>query len=70
MSNEPRNHGEGNPEAAENFNDAEQEFVRSARGRKRIQEGPKVRPEEEVELAEAERAGRDRKRDSNNASSS
>ena len=47
----PSNHGEGNPEAADRFNTAEREFVGSARGKKKIQEGADVRPEEEAELA-------------------
>jgi hypothetical protein len=54
------NHGEGNPEAAERFNSAEQQFVDSARGKQKIQEGAKVRPEEEADLAKAEKAGRER----------
>jgi hypothetical protein len=51
----PRNHGEGDPEAAQRFNEAEAAFVKSERGRTKIQKGPQVRPEEESELAEAER---------------
>ena len=54
----PSNHGEGNPEAAERFNTEEREFVNSKRGKQKIQEGPKVRPEEEAGLADAEKAGR------------
>jgi hypothetical protein len=54
------NHGEGNPEAADRFNIAEQEFVSSARGKKKIQEGAAVRPEEEADLASAEQLGRER----------
>jgi hypothetical protein len=52
------NHGEGNPEAAEHFNSAERQFVESERGKKKISEGPKVRPSEEADLAEAERIAR------------
>lgn len=52
------NHGEGNPEAADRFNSAEQEFVNSKRGNRKIQEGTRVRPEEEAELAKAEKIGR------------
>ena len=37
------NHGEGDPEAAERFNTAEQAFVESARGKKAISEGTQVR---------------------------
>jgi hypothetical protein len=54
----PSNHGEGNPEAADRFNSAEHEFVDSKRGKQKIQEGAKVRPEEEAALADAEKAGR------------
>jgi hypothetical protein len=56
----PSNHGEGNPEAADRFNTAEREFVSSARGKKKIQEGADVRPEEEADLAASEQLGRER----------
>jgi hypothetical protein len=52
------NHGEGNPEAAEHFNKAEQEFVASKRGQQKIREAGNVRPEEEPELEAAERITR------------
>lgn len=57
------NHGEGDPEAADRFNSAEREFVDSPRGRRKIQEGANVRPEEEADLAEAEQIGRERAKD-------
>jgi hypothetical protein len=57
------NHGEGNPEAADNFNTAERAFVESARGKKKVKEGPKVQPSEETDLAKAEQAGRDHAKD-------
>jgi hypothetical protein len=57
------NHGEGNPEAAENFNRDEQEFVNSPRGKQKIQQGPQVRPDEEAELAQAEESARERAKD-------
>jgi hypothetical protein len=60
MSNEPTNHGEGDPEAAERFNKAEREFVDSPRGKQKIQTGPEVRPQEAAELAKAEKLGRER----------
>jgi hypothetical protein len=61
MSNEsPTNHGEGNPEAADRFNTAEREFVDSARGKKKIHEGPQVQSDEEAGLAKAEELGRQR----------
>ena len=56
----PSNHGEGNPEAADRFNTAEREFVSSVRGKKKIQEGADVRPDEEADLAESEQLGRER----------
>ena len=59
----PQNHGEGNAEAADRFNSAEQEFVNSQRGKRKIEEGAKVRPEEEAELANAERVGREHAKD-------
>jgi len=52
------NHGEGNPEAADRFNSAEQNFVNSKRGDRKIHEGAQVRPEEEADLANAEKIGR------------
>lgn len=54
------NHGEGNPEAADEFNSAERKFVNSPRGKRKIQEGPHVSPAEEAELADAEQRGRER----------
>jgi hypothetical protein len=60
MGNESsENHGEGNPEAAERFNEAEQQFIKSPRGQQKIKEGPQVRPEEQAELERAERIGRE-----------
>jgi hypothetical protein len=59
----PANHGEGNPEAAERFNEAERKFVNSDRGKQKIKEGPHVKPNEEAGLAEAERQGRERAKD-------
>ena len=57
-----RNHGEGDPQAAERFNEAETAFVKSARGRRAVRKGTKVRPEEEAALQDAERRGRERSR--------
>jgi hypothetical protein len=54
------NHGEGNPEAAEEFNKAEQDFVNSPRGKAKIGKGPNVRPEEEADLAQAEQRAKAR----------
>jgi len=63
MINKPSNHGEGNPEAAERFNEAEREFVKSDRGKQKIQKGAQVRPDEEADLAKAEQRGRERAKD-------
>jgi hypothetical protein len=61
MGTESRsNHGEGNPEAANEFNSREQEFVNSASGKKKIAQGAEVRPEDEASLLEAEHLGRQR----------
>jgi hypothetical protein len=57
------NHGEGNPEAAESFNRAEEQFVNSERGKEKIRRGAEVQPDEESELAAAERAGRQHAKD-------
>jgi hypothetical protein len=57
------NHGEGDPEAADRFNTAEREFVNSARGKQKIQEGAQVRPDEAADLANAEKLGRERAKD-------
>ncbi len=57
-----KNHGEGNPEAAEEFNSAERAFVESPRGKQKIAKGPQVRPDEEAELSRAEQTARDHAR--------
>jgi len=64
MSNKsPSNHGEGDPQAAERFNTAERKFVSSDRGKKKIKEGPQVKPSEEADLARAEELGREHAKD-------
>lgn len=68
MINEPSNHGEGNPEAAERFNEAEREFVKSDRGKQKIQKGAQVRPDEEADLEKAEQRGRERAKDDDSGS--
>jgi hypothetical protein len=71
MANEPpSNHGEGDPEAAEQFNKAEREFVNSDRGKQKIKKGAQVRPDEEAELAKAEQRGRERAKDDDSDSPS
>jgi hypothetical protein len=59
-TNSKSNHGEGDPESAKRFNEAETRFVDSARGKQKVRDGAKVRPDEESELAEAERLGKAR----------
>jgi hypothetical protein len=60
MPSSPTNHGEGNPQAAEEFNQAEREFVNSPQGKKKISEGPQVRADEEADLKEAEQRAKAR----------
>jgi hypothetical protein len=55
-----RNHGEGDPEAAARFNEAEQRFVGSVEGERAIRKGARVKPEEEAALKDAERRGKER----------
>ncbi len=54
------NHGEGDPESAQRFNDAETRFVDSAQGKHKVREGANVRSDEELGLAQAERLGKAR----------
>ena len=54
MEKSPTNFGEGNPEAAAEFNKAEQAFVNSARGKQKIERGPQVGAGEERDLEQAE----------------
>jgi hypothetical protein len=64
MSNSsPDNHGEGDPVAAKRFNKSEQAFVTSARGKQAVLDAGKVRPDEEAQLANAERLGKRRAKD-------
>jgi superoxide dismutase, Fe-Mn family len=56
----PGNHGEGDPQAAARFNDAQTGFVASARGTRKIRDGAAVRPDEEAALEEAARVGKAR----------
>ena len=60
MEKSPANHGEGNPEAAAEFNEAEQKFVKSERGKQKIERGPQVRPGEESALEQAEETAKAR----------
>ena len=59
-TNPSDNHGEGNPEAAKRFNEAETRFVQSARGKKKIQQGANVQRGEEAELEKAAQLGKQR----------
>jgi hypothetical protein len=60
MKQHGTNHGEGNPEAAAEFNKAEQKFVNSPKGKTKIAEGPHVRPDEEADLEQAEQRAKAR----------
>ena len=60
MNRRNANHGEGDPDAAERFNNAQTEFVKSARGKRVMRKGARVDPEEEPALRQAEQRGRAR----------
>ena len=60
MDKRPTNNGEGNPQAAEDFNKAERDFVASEKGQRKIKEGPHVKPGEEAALQQAEQRGKSR----------
>jgi hypothetical protein len=60
MQEKSTNHGEGNPEAAAEFNEAERKFVNSPQGKAKISKGPQVRPDEEAELEQAEQRAKAR----------
>jgi hypothetical protein len=62
MEKSPTNFGEGNPEAAAEFNEAEQKFVKSERGKQKIRRGAEVRPGEESALEQAEATAKARGR--------
>jgi hypothetical protein len=47
-TNSKPGHGEGDPESAKRFNEAETRFVDSARGKQKVRDGAKVRPEHEA----------------------
>jgi len=59
-STEGRNQGEGNREAAREFNAEEQRFVQSEGGQRKIREGTHLQPEEEREAREAEQQAKER----------
>lgn len=56
------NQGEGDKESARRFNEAEQSFVNSRRGKQAIAQAGDVEPAEAEVLEQAERAGRARAR--------
>jgi hypothetical protein len=60
MEKSPTNFGEGNPEAAAEFNEAEQKFVKSDRGKDKIRRGAQVGPGEESALEQAEESAKAR----------
>ena len=62
MEKSPTNFGEGNPEAAAEFNESERTFVKSARGKQKIRRGAQVRPDEESALEQAEASAKARAR--------
>jgi hypothetical protein len=67
MEKSPTNHVEGNPQAAEEFNEAEREFVTSPRGKKKIRKGPQVKPGEERDLEQAEQRAKARGKNDDSA---
>jgi hypothetical protein len=66
-TNSKTNHGEGNPQAAKRFNEAETRFVESARGKQKVREGANIRPDEESALVDAERLSKARAKGSDAA---
>ena len=55
------NQGEGDRKSARRFNETEQQFVESERGREKIRSGDRPKtPEQERELEDAERAAQRR----------
>jgi hypothetical protein len=60
MKDKSTNHGEGNPEAAAEFNKAERKFVDSPQGKEKISKGPQVRPDEQADLEQAEQRAKAR----------
>ena len=60
MDKQPKNHGEGDADAAARLNEAEQSFVKSDRGKKKLRKGARVHPDEEWSLKDAERLGHER----------
>lgn len=54
------NQGEGNREAAQEFNKAETEFVNSPQGKAKIAKGPQVKADEEAALEDAEQRAKAR----------
>ena len=57
MDKQPKNHGEGDADAAARFNEAEQSSVKSGRGKKKFRKGARQHPGEERWLKEAGRLG-------------
>jgi hypothetical protein len=58
MTTSPKNHGEGNPEAAAEFNQAERKFVESPKGKQKIAQQPRLGPGEEADIERAEERAR------------
>lgn len=61
MSDETKNQGEGNKEAAERYNKSQEEFVQSQEGKKQIDNAGDLEINEEVKEAEEEGKSKARK---------
>jgi len=61
MSTKTNNQGEGNREAAERYNEAQEQFVHSQEGKKQIDKASDI--ESDDELLEAEEEGRSKARE-------
>ncbi len=58
MTNKDRNQGEGNREAAETYNEAQQDFAKSGQVKTKAEEAKRALETEGDKLAKAEKAGR------------
>jgi len=54
MSSETKNQGEGNRDAAERYNEAQEEFVHSQEGQEQIDKAGELEIDEDVQEAEEE----------------
>ena len=60
MSNQSQNQGEGNREAARNYNEATEEFVESGKVEEHAQDRKNLSEDEKAKLREAEEEGKER----------